>query len=434
MSSSEESSSHLEAVGAAADGTDGAVSVDLPRSTSASRGSTPVSAPPRLAPAMSFPAEFEFGEVTPAPRTTGAPPPAPSLGPLAAFVGNWHGSGFNTIFRPDNSETPTATKLPHPVPQIDNVLELNLTSETLSFSPSLGSVPNRGEMQGDIFLDGVPYLQSIQDVTEKPVGIHLEPGLWMAVPPTKVPAEGPTLVRMASIPHGTTICAQGTWRTYAGAPNIPPVDITPFQAGNPSNRFLFPSQTAIDGLTQRIPQDLTPFISAGTITQAILDDPNTVLRNAISGLHIATTTEISITTSPTLPLFGGGTDNIAFLLGDPEALTNPNLRGQNAQTIQMSATFWIEEVQHTIIVPPFEPGQPPLKLSPETNIPGHPVPTFILRPPIPIPIPRPITITSTQIQYSQMVELNFNGLTWPHVSVATLIPVGPVPVSPPGWD
>jgi hypothetical protein len=100
----------------------------------------------------------------------------------------------------------------------------------------------------------------------------------------------------------------------------------------------------------------------------------------------------------------------------------------------MSATFWIEEVEHTIVVPPFQPGQPPLKLKPE-NIPAsQPAPRFIVRPPIPIPDHRPITVTSTQIQYSQMVVLNFNGLSWPHVSVATLVPAGDVSVPPGPWE
>ena len=84
----------------------------------------------------------------------------PTLGPLAAFTGAFRGSGFNAIFRPDSTETPTG--LPKPITGSDNVLELNLTLETLSFSPSLGSVPNRGTgQQGDIFLNGVPYLQTI---------------------------------------------------------------------------------------------------------------------------------------------------------------------------------------------------------------------------------------------------------------------------------
>jgi hypothetical protein len=426
----EKSSANVEV----ADAAEAHASVPNVDQQSASAEGVAVSSPLRLAEATSLPADFEFGEVAPAPRTTGAPPPTPELGPLAAFVGNWQGSGFNTIFRPDNPETPTAPTLPHPMPTIDNVLELNLTAEVLSFSPSLGSVPNRGEVQGDIFLDGVPYLQSIQDVTTgKAVGIHLEPGLWMAVPPTKVPAEGATLVRMGSIPHGTTICAEGTSKTFSGAPKIPAVSITPFFAGSPGSLVPFPSQEAANELTQRIPQDLTSFIAAGTITQAILTDPNTVLRNHISTQQILATTEITITTAPSEPLFGGGAENIAFLLGDPAAIVNPRGPGQNAQTIQLSATFWIEEIQHTIIVGPFEPGQPPLKLIPENSIPGQPVPTFTVRPPIPIPVPRPITVTSPQIQYSQKVELNFNGLTWPHVSVATLVPGGPVTVPPSVW-
>src|ERR1700761_8524084 len=155
---------------------------------------------------ISLPAEFEYGEVLTHALPIKPPPAAPSLGPLAAFVGTFKGSGFNTIFRPNNDKTPTP--LPTPVAGSDNVLELNITSETLSFSPSLGSVPNRGsDPQGDIFLNGVPYLQVINDVTDpgRTVGIHVEPGLWMSVPPTDSPSEGPTVARMGSIPHGTTI-------------------------------------------------------------------------------------------------------------------------------------------------------------------------------------------------------------------------------------
>ena len=146
--------------------------------------------------ALSLPSGFIFGEVSSltAPRAAVSPPP--SLGPLAAFTGTFRGSGFNLIFRPDS--VPTPTPLPIPVSGSDNVLELNLTLETLSFSPMLGSVPNRGSLaQRDIFLNGVPYLQTISDVTvpSQPVGIHFEPGFWMAVPATTHPAEGSTVVR-----------------------------------------------------------------------------------------------------------------------------------------------------------------------------------------------------------------------------------------------
>jgi hypothetical protein len=385
----------------------------------------PTTMPAELTTAVSLPSDFQFDEVRAAPRTE--PSHAPALGPLAAFRGNFTGAGFNTIFRPDSTQTPTP--LPVPVSGSDNVLELNLTHETLSFSPALGSVPNRGSVQADAFLNGVPYLQSISDVsTGQSIGIHLEPGLWVIVPPTKDPAEGSTLVRMASIPHGTTINAQGKFRKFSGPPKIGKAEITPFLEGAPSSKVPFPSQTAGAHGTARIPQDLTPFIAAGTITQEMLDDPNTVLRDQITGVEILETTAISISTSPAEPLFGGGTDNIAFLWGDAAAVRSPHPAGQNAQALRMTATFWIETVQYTLTVPPFKPGQPAFKLKPKAAHTHQILPTFIVRPPTTIHEARTIKVTCHQIQYTQRVLLNFNGLTWPHISVATLVPAAEVAV------
>jgi len=404
-----------------------------------------MSNPIKIRAAISLPTEFEFGEVRPSPSAPTTPPP--SLGALAAFVGTWSGGGFNTIFRPDSATSPSP--LPVPVVGSDNVLELNLTSESLTFSPSLGSVPNRGSLQqGDVFLNGIPYLQAISDVTTpgQTTGIHVEPGLWMSVPATTIPAEGPTLVRMASIPHGTTIEAQGTSSVITGAPTIPKVNITPFATPAngippgpvPPGTISFASQTATNQGTPRIPQDLTSFIANGTITQAMLDDPNSVLRNIISKQTIISTTVISIATNPSAPLFAGGTDNIAFLTGDPTITLKSPLSAPppkaNAQTLQMTATFWIETVQHKILVPIFKLGQPALLVKGPASIPGQPVPTFSLTPPVEITEPRQITVTSTQIQYSQTVLLNFNTLSWPHVSVATLVPADPVTVPPSVWN
>jgi hypothetical protein len=113
------------------------------------------------------------------------------LGDLVGFVNpvdptrgmNFAGRGFNTIFRPQSTKTPTDLPLRAPG---NNVLELNLTTETLSFSPPLGNVPNRGSgVQGDIFLNALPYVQSVNDVTSLPAtGIHFEPGMWLSIPPT----------------------------------------------------------------------------------------------------------------------------------------------------------------------------------------------------------------------------------------------------------
>lgn len=390
---------------------------------------------------ISIPAGFEIHGVTSkllakAPSTT----PAPPLLVLDNFRGTFVGNGFNTIFRPQSSATPT--KFPkNPQGPNDNVLELNLTAETLAFADPLGSVPNRGlSAQGDIFLSGVPYVQTIQDITNPATGkadapatgIHFEPGLWMRVPAsTTNPVQAETLNRMASIPHGTTINAQGIAPTTStpGPPKIPVADITPFSIGsNPPALVKFPNQTANLTDTLRLPQDLTPFIKAGTITQAILDDPNTVLRNANIGKTINKTTTIKVSTSPTSPQLGGGTANIDFLVG----ATTGSTTGPNAHAVQMDATFWVSEVSHKITVPEHALGQGPLEIAAPSPVKGAPAgfqaPSFIVDPPIAITTPKTITVTSTQIQYSQRVILNFAPLSWPHVSVATLIPRDPIKV------
>ena len=397
-------------------------------------------APPNGA-TISLPSDFEIHGVTSkllakAPSTT----PAPPLRVLDNFKGTFAGHGFNTIFRPQSSATPT-TFPNNPVQGAnDNVLELNLTTETLAFAGALGSVPNRGLFaQGDIFLSGVPYVQTIEDVTNPATGkadgpatgIHFEPGLWMRVPAsTTNPVQVETLNRMASIPHGTTINAQGVapTATTPGPPKFPKADITPFFIGQPNNPVKFPNQTATLKDTLRLPQDLTNFIKAGTITQATLDDPNTVLSKANVGKTINKTTTINISTNPSATQLGGGTANIDFLVGAKAGTTT----GPNAQAVQMDATFWISEVSHKITIPVHALGQGPLEIAAPSPVAGAPAgflaPSFIVDPPAAITAPKTITVTSTQIQYSQRVILNFAPLSWPHISVATLIPKDPIQV------
>jgi hypothetical protein len=370
---------------------------------------------------------FRWDEVpsTPERRLAALAAPAePDLGGIAGFTGTFHGNGLNTIFRPqDFAVTPTPLPTPGTGPN-DNILEINLTEETLSFSKALGNIPNRGMVQGDVFLNGIPYLQTINDVSvpASPVGIHFEPGIWLSVPLTTVPQEVATIARMASIPHGTTIEAQGTSVTVAGGPQIDPVDITPFPIGSSGPPpFKFPSQTAAQTDTFRLPQNLTAFIAAGTITQDILDNPNIILKNRAAAQNITSTTVNKISTNPADPLFGGGTDNIAFLLGDKNA-TAPN-----ADTVQMSATFWIETVTEQITVPAYT-GHHPVIVRGATSA-GNPVVRFSVTSKTPTAEDTTIDVSYTQIQYTQTVLLNFNRLTWPHVSVATLVPNKPVPVA-----
>jgi hypothetical protein len=392
-------------------------------------------------------ANFSIHEVFQPGVPVAVPLPA-NLGPLTAFTGTFTGQGFNTIFRPDSAKTPTP--MPGPInttDPADNVLELNLTNETLSFSNNLGSIPNRGSNnQADAFLNGVPYLQTINDITTATAtGIHFEPGLWLAVPTTTNPNEPVTVARMASIPHGTTIVAQGVaLPAIAGKPNIAAIDITPFVGGNPNNKITFQNQTVANKATRRIPQDLTALNAAGKITQAILNDPNQILKNQIAHQTIIQTIVIEISTKPGSPLpggplpagnhpsapnFGGGTANIAFLLGQ----ANPPLGGptSNANDVQMDAVFWIETVIYDVQVPAMPAGTPPIVRDPvqKGNVPL--VPSFLAAIPF---VPGKgfaggtVKVATTQIQYSQKVLLDFNGLSWPHVSVASLVPTSPMPI------
>ena len=125
---------------------------------------------------------------------TAAPDP---LGALAGLLGTWKGHGFNAIWRPH-----------HPAGQQDRFLELNETDETLVFTRINGPIPNRGLAMADITMSGLTYMQQISE-SSTGAGLHIEPGIWAAVPATSDPSEPASVVRMASIPHGTVILAQG---------------------------------------------------------------------------------------------------------------------------------------------------------------------------------------------------------------------------------
>lgn len=309
---------------------------------------------------MDFEPDFEWRTLDPLRHAAAPPARAPNpLGPLAELPGTWKGHGFNTIWRPHQ------VGLPGEPANQDRVLELNLTQETLHFTRIPGSIPNRGFLEPDIELFGLTYLQQIRDRLLR-VGIHAEPGVWASVPATTDPAEKASVVRMGSIPHGTTINAQGQGFPVNGPPKIDPNNITPFPIGNPAKPIPFPETNLAVATPFRLPQP--PLLAE--IQQSMVDNPNSVLTDAIKGQNITKTTVLSIATSPQPPLVGGGTDNIAFLQGTAD--------GPNADAASMTAIFWIETVE--------EPGRPPF----------------------------------LQLQYTQTVLLNFNKLSWPHVSVATL--------------
>jgi hypothetical protein len=332
---------------------------------------------------------------------------------------------------------------------------LNLTAETLTFSAPLGNVPNRGaDNQADVFLNGVPYVQAVNDITSgAAVGIHFETGMWMAVPPTSTPSVAQmTYARLASVPHGVTINAQGISNgKISGPPNIPPVNINPFFIGqgqqSPSNPF-FLNQTATNQGTARIPQDLTSFIAAATITQAMIDDPNTVLRKHLAGLTVESFVELVVTTDPTgsqptpppdptnppaapvstPPGNGGGTAQLGFQVGATIEPKHPN-----ADAFKVTATFYIEKIKQKLVVPPCKANGQPVFLKPPLTANRPFLPTFALTPPADITTSKTIQVFYTQIQYSQTVFFNFGPISWPHVSVATLIPAAPIVVPSSVW-
>jgi hypothetical protein len=308
------------------------------------------------------------------------------LGSLRPFIGKnhtrtWSGPGFNMIWRPHKNTGPADPNTK------DFFLELDVTKETLSFTDITGpeGIANRGFLQSDIALGGIAYQQEVSDVTRVPnKALHFEPGVWLNVPNTVDPDEDPTVVRMGSIPHGTTINAQGKGLiSPTGKPLFTPASITPFTIGSPD-----------DGVTGLVQFDegkppiatnfpaRTPISELVGVTDAHFQDPSKILSDVANAQNILSTQVYLITTNvaapnvpqspnPGVPHEGGGIDNIAFLVGKGGR--------PNANAAQLTATFWVEEVQAA-------DGS-----------------TFL------------------QLQYIQRVLLNFNGLSWPHISLATMV-------------
>ena len=292
--------------------------------------------------------------------------PVDPLGALAAIEGTWTGHGFNTIWRPH-----------HPASPQDRFLELNLTDETLVVTRVNGGIPNRGLAMPDINMFGLTYMQQIKE-TNGGAGLHIEPGIWATVPQTTDPNEPPTVVRMASIPHGTVVLAQGVAEIHPGGPQlIPNNNILPFFFGSPTpanGDFNSVAQTFTE-LDLSIPTQFR--VASPGVTQDMVKNPNSVIQKALQtslqGTTMKSRTFLHVSTTHTIVKAGGGTANTAFLA------TSGNPPGGNADAVQVDATFWIETIAGT-------GGQP----------------------------------DKHQLQYTQLVMLDFNGIHWPHVTVGTL--------------
>ena len=201
--------------------------------------------------------------------------------------------------------------------------------------------------------------------------MHVEPGLWLQFPMTTEPKEDPTVARLGTIPHGDSLLAVGTYLTKNGGPIINPVDSKPFTLDPATGARI--NDTNPGYLAPFTTTPLPPGIPAGSIA-----NPNLVLSNAIKGQNIVSTVVMFVSATPVGGINGtpiappskpsviGGIVNIPFV-------------DTNANANSFSAIFWIETVQN----------------SDGTQF--------------------------LQLQYTQTVILDFIGIKWPHVSVATLV-------------
>ena len=252
------------------------------------------------------------------------------------------GGGFNLIARPGHNRA--------------FLLQLSATQEIIEFTPIGSPIPNRGSRQDDIEFLGLRYVQQVSDAVTKGA-LHIEPGLWLNLPATTVPQAPPNVVRLATIPHGDALIAQGSGSApEPGPPSIAPVSSKPF--------------TRIPGTLLSQFGYLDPYLLAPLppgIPLGAAENPNLVLTEAIAKQAIAQTVTLQVATVTAIGGITGSLANIPFLVG-------------NANATEMHSTFWIETVEH-----PDGNGQ------------------------------------YLELQYTQTVILNFLDIDWPHISVGTLI-------------
>jgi integrase len=148
-----------------------------------------------------------------------------------------------------------------------------------------------------------------------------------------------------------------------------------------SRRTLALPQMAVNALwahkEQQVAERPTAAANGAIVTWSSLPGravPWTRLNSSLQGTTMKSRTFLHVATDHSTIKAGGGTANTAFLA------TSGNPPGGNAQATLAEATFWIETIAGT-------GGQP----------------------------------DKHQLQYTQLVMLDFNGIHWPHVTVGTLV-------------
>ncbi len=245
-----------------------------------------------------------------------------------ALPGKWEskGCGWNMIALPFARTRPGA---------LDYRLLLNQYDETLNFTLVDKGVPNRGvdnphTQQTDQFVVTLDYEQVIRQVavTDRPpsdvagepgLAIHHEPGLFLNM--VNLATDGIDVARLASIPHGNSALALGTYSEVTGVAQIPPVNGLPVGVNQDlANPYLEPYQYF----------HANPF--AGKITVPDFPgfdpvEPHLLLTLANQGVDVQATTVLEMDTTTE----SGGISNIPFI-------------EKQADATAMKSTFWIQKL------------------------------------------------------------------------------------------
>eukprot|EP01034_Spumella_vulgaris_P046050 gene46050-57411_t len=131
--------------------------------------------------------------------------------PVVPTPGKWKGTGYNLIALPTKGGAVMFFRL-----------KLSATQETIEFTNIGGPVANRGPNDDPVNNFGLTYLQKVNEVSEdgKTVTpIHIETGMFLAVPPSKTPSHpAGNFTRLSSIPHGDVILASGAMQNLRTIP------------------------------------------------------------------------------------------------------------------------------------------------------------------------------------------------------------------------
>lgn len=244
-------------------------------------------------------------------------------------------------------------------------LQLNMIRETMEFTAIGSPVVNRGSLQRDIALYGVTYLQRVTD-SATGSALHIEPGMFLNIPATDVPPAEAAVARLCTIPHGNSVCAVGVSieEMLEGTPSVPPSNTVPFGIGGEAPPQGTPNPYVEYNLGS--PCEYRTYPLPPGLTQQLIDDPNTLLRTTLQkqvdqGYRFSKRVLLITQTGSEQ-----GIGNIPFIQ-------------KNADATFVHSVFAIQSV---------------------TSPSGE---DFL------------------QLQYGQTVLLNFRGMSFPHVTCATLV-------------